>query len=204
MPATVAAYLAHLADTGLKASTIARRLAAIAYAHKLKGLESPTAAEAVHVVMRGIRRKIGTAPAGKAPATAKAVAAMLEHLPDTLIGRPDRAILLIGFAAALRRSELVALDVGDIENRPEGIIVHIRQSKTDQEGLGAEIPVPRGGQLKPVEALDAWLAAAGSALSISRATSRVPRRRIFSRRSCAITCRGRLRARKVAAAPDAR
>lgn len=160
-PATVAAYLAHLADAGLKASTIARRLAAIAYAHKLKGLESPTAAEAVHVVMRGIRRKIGTAATGKAPATAKAIAAMLEHVPDTLIGRRDRAILLIGFAAAMRRSELVALNVADIEQRPEGIIVHIRQSKTDQEGQGAEVPVPRGGQLKPVEALDAWLAAAG-------------------------------------------
>jgi site-specific recombinase XerD len=101
-PGTV--YLAHLADTGLRASTIARRGAAIAYAHKLKGLESPTSAEAVHVVMRGIRRKIGTAAAGKAPATAKAIAAMLAHAPDNLIGRRDRAILLIGCVARVGES----------------------------------------------------------------------------------------------------
>jgi hypothetical protein len=60
-PATVAGYLAHLADSGRKASTIARRLAAIAYAHKLKGLEPPTSTEALNAVMRGIRRTIGGA-----------------------------------------------------------------------------------------------------------------------------------------------
>jgi Phage integrase, N-terminal SAM-like domain len=68
-PATVAAYLAHLADSGLKASTIGRKLAAIAYAHRLKGLDTPTAAEAVHAVLRGIRRRIGVAPVQKVPAT---------------------------------------------------------------------------------------------------------------------------------------
>jgi site-specific recombinase XerD len=118
LPQTVAGYLAHLADSGLRASTIGRKLAAIAYAHKLKGHDSPTASEAVHDVIRGIRRRIGVAPAQKAPATARAIAAMLEHVPDTLIGRRDRAILLIGFAAALRRSELAALQASDIETTP--------------------------------------------------------------------------------------
>jgi hypothetical protein len=106
LPQTVAGYLAHLADSGLKASTIGRRMAAIAYAHRLKGFDNPSASEAVHAVARGIRRRIGVAPAQKAPATARAIGAMLEHVPDTLIGRRDRAILLIGFAAALRRSEI--------------------------------------------------------------------------------------------------
>jgi site-specific recombinase XerD len=156
-PATAAAYLAHLADSGLKASTIGRRLAAIAYAHKLKGLDAPTSSEAVHAVLRGIRRRIGVAPVRKAPATAKAISAMLEHIPDTLIGRRDRAILLIGFAAALRRSELAALQVSDLERHADGLLVHIRKSKTDQEGEGAQIPIPRGGRLRPVDALDAWL-----------------------------------------------
>jgi Phage integrase, N-terminal SAM-like domain len=91
--ATTAAYLADLADSGLKASTISRRLAAIAYAHRLKGLDPPTSSEAVHAVLRGIRRRIGVAPVRKAPATAKAIGAMLEHVPDTLIGKRDRAIL---------------------------------------------------------------------------------------------------------------
>jgi site-specific recombinase XerD len=159
-PATVAAYLAQLADAGRKPSTIARKLAAIAYAHKLKGLDKPTASEAVHAVLRGIRRRVGVAAVQKAPATARAIAAMLEHIPDTLIGRRDRAILLIGFAAALRRSELAALNVADIEQHTDGLLLRIRRSKTDQEGAGAQIPIPRGRRLKPVEALEAWLVAA--------------------------------------------
>jgi site-specific recombinase XerD len=159
LPQTVAGYLAHLADSGLRASTIGRRMAAIAYAHRLKGLDTPTASEAVHAVARGIRRRIGVAPAQKAPATARAIGAMVEHMPDTLIGRRDRAILLIGFAAALRRSELSALQVSDIETHPDGVLLHIGRSKTDQEGAGAQIPIPRGRRLKPVEALEAWLAA---------------------------------------------
>jgi integrase len=85
---------------------------------------------------------------------------MLEQLPDTLIGRRDRAILLIGFAAALRRSELSELQLADLELHPDGLILHIRRSKTDQESAGAEIPVPRGGKLRPVEALEAWLGGA--------------------------------------------
>jgi hypothetical protein len=68
-PQTVAGYLAHLADSGLRASTIGRKLAAIAYAHKLKGHDSPTASEAVHAVIRGIRRRIGAAPAQKSDIT---------------------------------------------------------------------------------------------------------------------------------------
>jgi Phage integrase, N-terminal SAM-like domain len=72
-PATTAAYLADLADSGRKASTISRRLAAITYAHRLKGPDAPTSSEAVHAVLRGIRRRIGVAPARKAPATANAI-----------------------------------------------------------------------------------------------------------------------------------
>jgi site-specific recombinase XerD len=157
---TVAAYLASLADAGLRASTISRRKAAIGYAHRLKGLEPPTNAEPVKAVLRGIRRRIGVAVERKAPATARAIARMLKRIPDTLAGKRDRALLLIGFAAALRRSELVALDVPDLEITAAGAVVMIRQSKTDQEGEGAQIAVPRGTKLKPVEALEAWLAAA--------------------------------------------
>ena len=162
-PDAVAAYLAGLADAGLSASTITRRLAAIGYAHRRLGLDTPTRAERVAQVLRGIRRTVGTAPKQKAPATAKFIKAMLKGLPDTMVGRRDRALLLLGFAAALRRSELVALDVADIERQPEGILVHIRRSKTDQEGAGQTIAVPRGIKLRPVEALDAWLVAAGIA-----------------------------------------
>jgi|SRR6266436_7353148 len=112
-----AAYLAGLADAGLKASTIARCCAAIVYAHKLAGHEPPTNAEPVKAVMRGICRRIGTAPERKAPATAKAIAGMLKRIPDAPPGLRDRALLLIGFSAALRRSEIVALNLADIAPR---------------------------------------------------------------------------------------
>jgi integrase len=158
-PATVAAYLAALADLRLKVSTISRRAAAIAYAHKLASFEPPIN-ESVKAVMRGIRRKLGTAQKGKAPATAAVVAKLVKHIPNDPSGKRDKALILIGFAAALRRSELVALTLADVERTPDGIVLHIRQSKTDQDGQGDQIAVPNGRKLKPVEALDVWLEAA--------------------------------------------
>ena len=154
---TTASYLAHLADSGLKASTITRRTAAIAYAHRLRGLAPPTAAEPIKAVLRGIRRRIGVAVERKAPATARALTKMIAKVPTTRKGVRDRAILLIGFAAALRRSELVDLQVNDLVFGPEGLVITIRRSKTDQEGEGQTIAIPRGSKLRPVEALEAWL-----------------------------------------------
>jgi site-specific recombinase XerD len=162
LPETVAAFLAAEADAGAKPSTIARRAAAIRYAHALAGHEPPTGTEAVKATIRGIRRARGTAPAQKAPATAARIAEMIATIPaETLRGRRDRALLLLGFAGAFRRSELVALRVEDLAETPEGLRVIIRRSKTDQEGGGHEIAIPRGARLRPVEALRAWLAAAG-------------------------------------------
>ena len=159
-PASVCAYIAEIANSGAAVSTIGRRLAAIGYAHKLKGFDAPGSAEPVRAVFRGIRRRLGTAVNQKAPATARAIAAMLDQVPPTrLTGIRDRALLLIGFAAALRRSELVDLKVNDVEIGEEGAIVRIRRSKTDQEGAGAEIAIPRGTELRPVEAIEAWLSA---------------------------------------------
>lgn len=160
-PATVARYLAHLADGGKKASTIQRRKAAIRAAHKAAGYEPPTNAEGVAATMRGIRRALKSKPVRKAPATAELLSKVLDRLPETLAGLRDRAILVVAFAGALRRSELVALHVHHIERRARGIVLHIDGSKTDQEGKGEQLPVPNGRTLKPVEALDAWLEAAG-------------------------------------------
>jgi len=168
-PTTLATYLAQLADAGKKVSTIRRRLAAVAYAHKLKGLVPPSDAETVRAVLSGIRRKIGVAVTRKAPATAQTLSAMLsKHSAQfnedvnakNLRPLRDRALMLLGFAAALRRSELVALDVTDLEFTDRGVIVAIRASKTDQDGEGAFVAVPNGRKLKPVAALRAWLEAA--------------------------------------------
>jgi integrase len=111
-------------------------------------------------VLRGIRRDLGTAAVGKAPATADILGRMLDLCGDTMIGRRDRALLALGFAGAFRRSELCALEVSDLVEVPDGLRVLIRRSKGDQEGQGQEVGIPRGYHLRPVEAVQAWLQAA--------------------------------------------
>ena len=162
-PKAVEAFVAYLADSGLKVATIDKHVAAITYRHRMDDRDGvpPTSSEGVKAVLRGIRRTLGTRPDRKAPVTDKHLRAMLKALPDSLAGLRDRAMLAIGFAAAMRRSELVALDVRHIERTPEGILVNIDRSKTDQEAAGRQVPILRGSKLKPVYHLDAWLVAAG-------------------------------------------
>jgi len=160
-PETVSLFLSAEAEAGRKASTLGRRVSAIRLAHTSTGLEPPTAAEAVKTTMKGIRREIGTAHVKKAPATAPCILEMVSHCPPTLAGLRDRAILLLGFGGAFRRSELAALMVDDLEETDEGLRVHVRHSKTDQEGAGEVVPVIRGERECPVKATRAWLSAAG-------------------------------------------
>ena len=86
-------------------------MAAIRYAHKLGGHPTPTDDERVKATVRGIRRRIGTVPQRKAPATSSGVIPMALGVADGLKGLRDRALILLGFAGAFRRSELVALNV---------------------------------------------------------------------------------------------
>ena len=161
-PESVAVFLAAEANAGLKPATIARRAAAIRYAHGLDRKEPPTSTQRVRSTVAGIRRRHGTAPAQKTPATADRIASMAALAPPgTLRGLRDRALLLLGFSGAFRRSELVALRVEDLVAVPDGLRVAIRKSKTDQEGAGQEVAIPRGARLRPVEAVRAWLDAAG-------------------------------------------
>jgi integrase len=156
----LAAYIGAEAQTA-KPSTISRRVAAIRYAHKLAGIQTPTDAEGVKATMRGIRRTFGGARNKKAPAVAAKMLGMVATAPDSLAGLRDRALLLLGFAGAFRRSELVALDVADVEETETGLLVTIRHSKTDQEGQGVTIAIARGDIACPVKALREWLDAAG-------------------------------------------
>ena len=135
-------------------------MASIRLAHTSAGLEPPTSSEAVKTTLRGIRREIGTAKAQKSPATRERIVEMASRCPDTLRGRRDRAILLMGFAGAFRRSELAALTVDDLEEVEGGLRVHVRCSKTDQEAAGEVVPVIRGNGNCPVAALKAWIEAA--------------------------------------------
>jgi site-specific recombinase XerD len=157
---TVAAFLAAEANRGAKTSTIGRRLAAIRYAHKLAGYEPPTNTEAVKATLRGIRRTKRSTPARKAPATADKIVAMAAKADSSIKGLRDSALLLLGFAGAFRRSELVALDVGDLQFCDGGLRVTIRRSKTDQEGLGATIAIVPGSTACPIRAVRAWIKAA--------------------------------------------
>jgi site-specific recombinase XerD len=160
-PETVAAFLAHEAERGSAASTITRRCAAVRYAHRLADLEPPTNSEKVRATLRGIRRTVGAAPARKAPVLAEMARAMALAAPAGLKGIRDRALLLLGFAGAFRRSELVALNVADLEESEDGLKITIRRSKTDQEGHGETIAIIRGGACCPVKAVTAWLQASG-------------------------------------------
>jgi integrase len=162
-PETVALYLAHLADRGRKASTIGRALAAISQAYKLADEPSPRAAPAVSEMAKGIWRKLGTAPAQKAPVLSGSLRTMLGRPPESVLGLRDRALLALGFSGAFRRSELVALDVEDLVFSTDGLEVTIRRSKTDQLGEGRKVGIPYGASPAtcPVRAMRAWLGEAG-------------------------------------------
>ena len=159
-PAAVALWLAHLADAGAKPATIKARLAGVAATHRERGFALDVKARAIASVVAGVRRTHGVAPTKKAPVLTPDLRAMLETLPSTLAGVRDRALILIGFGAALRRSELAALDVEDVTITAQGLQVMVRQSKTDQDGEGALLAIHRGRDPRvcPVAALETWLA----------------------------------------------
>ncbi len=157
-PADVATYLAEMADH-FAVATIGRRLASLAKAHRSSGHGNPCEAELVRSTMRGIRRSFGTKQRQAAAILRDDLFAMLDRLGDQrLKDIRDRALLLIGFATAMRRSELASLDIEDIEFTAKGMMVTLRRSKTDQEGQGRRIAVPFGRTRHcPVTALKAWL-----------------------------------------------
>ena len=164
-PGAVAVYLSALADRHLAPSTVGRILAAIGHHHRLAGLVAPHKAEGGTVVadvLAGIRRSHRTPPTRKSAADSYVVHAVLRAIDgDALADVRDRALVSFGMASALRRSELVALTVADLERASDGLRVRIVRSKTDQEGRGVVIAVPDGRRLNPVGHLDAWLARAG-------------------------------------------
>ena len=161
-PEAVAVYVSYMAAEGLKPSTIQRATVAISQAHKMAGHESPTTTAPVRETLKGIRRKLGTAQDQKAPVVTSDLRRMLAVTSTNLKGVRDRALLLLGFAGAFRRSEVVALDVNDVEFTEDGLIIMIRKSKTDQEAAGRKIGIPFGSSPAtcPVRALRRWLEAA--------------------------------------------
>jgi len=159
-PEAVAAYLA--TSESLAVATLRRRLAAIADAHQAGGHPDPTKHSLVRKVLRGIRRIRGLDAQPPAPLDGAMLAHLIAAIPDDLFGIRDRALLLVGFFCALRRSELVGLRAEDFHSSPTGWTVNIRGSKTDQYAAGHRVALPTlSGTLCPVTSLRAWLDAAG-------------------------------------------
>ncbi len=159
----VALYVTDLTRTH-SVSSINIAVAAISQAHQAAGLESPTQTSSFRSVWRGIRRTLGVAPKQqKVPTTTDVVKAMLDTMPDGMIGVRDRALILFAFASALRRSEITQADVDSVRFVDRGMEITVARSKTDQEGRGHVVAVPYGSLLRtcPVRALRRWIEEAG-------------------------------------------
>lgn len=157
IPATVVAYLTHLAREQ-RPSTIQVKLSAIEHYHIIAHLDVPTNGPEVAAVMAGIRRTLGMAVVKKAPVMLDDLRLMVAAIPDSLAGIRDRAIILVGFAGAFRRSELADLDLRDIEVGRQ-LKLRLRRSKTDQRGEGTVkvIPALEDRTVCALTALKAWL-----------------------------------------------
>ncbi|WP_339759625.1 site-specific integrase [uncultured Sulfitobacter sp.] len=156
-PEAVARYLAEHADS-LATATLSRRVATLSMAHAANGWPNPCRKELVRATLRGIKRVKGTAQDQAKPLLREDLFLVLDALEDDPRSLRDRALLLIGWAGGFRSSELTGLDLSDIEEVREGLILHLRKSKTDQTGQGRKIGIPLGRTRHcPVAALSAWL-----------------------------------------------
>ena len=163
-PETIALYIADQASTRA-VGTITHRLTSITKAHQAAGLKESPASTRHFIVgetLKGIRRVLGTHQQGKDPLLADDIRRIVGAAPDSVLGVRDTALVLVGFAAAFRRSELARISASDLSFTPNGVVIDLRVSKTDQEGTGRKVGIPFGKDPAtcPVRALQAWLTAA--------------------------------------------
>lgn len=164
-PETIVNYINDLADYA-KASTIRRRISAISENYNASGdhVENPCRAWIVKEALIGLTRLKGIVQKGKTPIYWEEIEEMIHRMDlSSLQALRDRAVLLLGFMGAFRRSELAGLDVEDIRKYPQGIVVTIRHSKTDQTSAGQQIGIPylSHSSMDCIHALQEWLTAAG-------------------------------------------
>lgn len=159
---TVSAYLADQAGV-CKVATLARYLATISKAHQVAGMANPCRETKVRDTMSGLRKTYGVKQAEAPGLLAEGLKITLDTLSGDLSGLRDRALLLVGWSCALRRSELAGLTWGDIADDPDGLIITRAKSKTDQEGRGMSAGLARETVAPcPVKALQAWREAVAS------------------------------------------
>lgn len=165
-PTLLSHYIAAQVNAGKTIATIKQTIAALSFFHRVNGYEDPTKNELIRRTLKGARRTIGTAPVKKQPLRIPVLKAIISNIDkNSAIGRRDAALILLGFAGAFRRSELIALDVADLrltiagDGRP-AYEVTVRRSKTDQEaaGMSKGIFCATGDKdLCPVDALREYL-----------------------------------------------
>jgi integrase len=158
-PGTVGAYLAWLVSTGRKVTTVRRHLASISKAHQLAGVANPAQHEVVRGVMGGLQRQHGRTPDRATPLLATDVRRLLAGIVgDDAAAVRDRALVLVGWHGALRRQELANLTWGDVQQRPDGLVLELRGTKTDKAGEGQQVGLHREErhEVCPVAALQAW------------------------------------------------
>ncbi|MFC0080955.1 site-specific integrase [Aciditerrimonas ferrireducens] len=176
-PEAISRYLVRLAGLGAKVGTMSRRLSALRFAHRLRDLPDPTEAARVLAVWEGIRREHSAPPQQAKPLMPPELWQVLDACPTMkhwrtphrppepdLAGLRDRVLLLVGFVGALRRSELAAIEVGQLSEHPEGLVLHLPRSKTNQAGEETELVVlPRASDPAhcPVTLVDQWRSQAG-------------------------------------------
>ena len=180
-PRTVAAWVAHLAETGMAYSTIQRKLSAISSVHTASKQGSPTRDVEVRAALAGVRHTKGTKQRRVSAAVADLLDKVLEAAPRTFRWRRNRAMLLVAWAGAMRSSELVRVRLEHVTFDPQGrgALILLPFSKTDQEGKGkSKTLIAIGGSLCPVRALRRWIDKAGI-------TSGYVFRRVFSDRRVA-------------------
>ena len=163
---TLAGWITVLHNRGLSASTASLAVAACRFRAKMAGLENP-AGPVTQRTLAGIRRSSAGRGRGQVAGIPWEEA---DRVVDnamgegTVRGLRDAALIAIGSDALLRVGEIVAIDARDIERDPDGsAVLHVRRSKTDQEGMGATCYLGR----RTVEVLDAWMASAGTGRDVS-------------------------------------
>lgn len=162
-PEAVAIFIANQFRDGLHPSTLNRRLAAIRFAYKSLDKPSPTEHELVRATLKGIKRDEKAPPIKhKTPLTNNVLIKIIQHIPyDTVRGIRDRAIFLMLFAGAFRRSELINIQHEDITFVEHGLDVVVRRSKTNQEGRHQMKSIAKGDIFCPVLAVKSWLEVSG-------------------------------------------
>lgn len=163
-PETVVNYINDLADYA-KASTIRRRVSAISENYNAAGLaeNNPCHAWIVKEALIGLNRAKGTIQKGKTPIYWEELEQMISCIDTAhLSGIRDKAILLLGFLGAFRRSEISNLNIEDLSRFPQGLVVTLTHSKTDQEQAGQQVGIPYIGNknMCAITAVNEWIKAA--------------------------------------------